>query len=109
MREEHLAAGIDTIEQRAIFVIASNSAEADDGKQRRSEDLELRIFAYPTLELLCHCDVCPQRGAQAFESEIPKYKPELKRTEPMSERDAVIHQVVGTSIFGRSQIFRSKR
>ena len=79
--------------------------EADHGKRRGSEALEIGVLVHPGGEVLSQKDVAAQAVAQAFLAEVAQHEPELQRAEAPPKLHAVIHEIARVGVFRRPQVF----
>src|SRR3954468_21686728 len=116
VREEHLAGGVDSLEDLRVQVVEYflmnagwREAEADEREWDRRDDLPIRIGMHPVGELSREGAVWADAGGAPLRSEATNDHPQLERTEAAAELHAVIHEVDHRLALGGHEVFVHER
>src|SRR5215831_3790282 len=94
VRQENLAAAVDTLDDCLVLLVGTIAAEAHEGEVAGSADFPSGSLLYPLLELFSQPDRFPNARLQPGTSVAPQDRPELERAEAAPERRAVLGEAV---------------
>src|SRR5258708_1558022 len=108
MREEEIAAAIQTLHDGLVRLVAALVTEADQVQGRGCGKFKARVITHPLGELLRQLHVLPNVVLQTLDAIMADHEPQLQRAEPPPELNVPISIVdYGARFRGLiAQVFR---